>query len=197
MAEQPATQTPGGDIPSPGTSLPGRIFGGLAASFNLLGSLLILAVMLIINFDVFSRGLFNDPVAGVPEMVRLSIVAIVFLQITQTLRMRRFIRSDVFIGRMLARGTVSGFALQAFHHIVGAVLLGIIFYFTINRFFRAWEIDEYVGTEGDFTAPVWPIYLIILIGCAGTFIQFFIHFVTDLRQVRRASRNTGSGGPSA
>lgn len=194
MAEQPLTGTPGGAIPPPGTSLPGRIFGGLATSFNLLGSILILAVMMVINLDVFSRGIFNDPVAGVPEMVRLSIVAIVFLQLTQTLRMRRFIRSDVFIGRMLARGTVPGFALQAFHHIVGAVLLGIIFYFTIHRFFRAWEIDEYVGTEGDFTAPVWPIYLIILIGCAGTFIQFVIHFVTDLRQARHAAHDTGRKG---
>lgn len=195
MADISPDVPPGGGTPPPGSSFPGRVFGVLSSNFNVLGSVLILAVMVLINVDVFGRVLFNDPVAGVPEMVQLSIVAIVFLQLTHTLRMRRFIRSDVFIGRLLARGTWPGFAVQAFHHLVGAVLLAVIFYYTINRFFRAWEIDEYVGTEGDFTAPVWPIYLIILIGCAGTFIQFVIHFVTDLREARHAARtHTGRGG---
>tara|TARA_R110002110_G_scaffold370978_1_gene580952 strand:+ start:5063 stop:5608 length:546 start_codon:yes stop_codon:yes gene_type:complete len=177
MAGGPGMVTPKG----------GSIFDRLSASLNVLGSLLILAVMLLINFDVFGRLLFNEPLSGVPEMVRLSIVAIVFLQITHTLRNRRFIRSDVLIGRMLARGTPAGYLLQAFHHFVGAILLAIIFYFTIDRFDRAWRIDEYVGTEGDFTAPVWPIYLIILIGCAGTCLQFLMHLVTDIRDARRAA----------
>lgn len=177
MSESPGMKTPGG----------GSVFDRLSAALNVLGSVWILAVMLLINFDVFGRVLFNEPISGVPEIVRLSIVGIVFLQITHTLRNRRFIRSDVFIGRLLARGTAPGFLLQAFHHLVGAVLLGIIFYFTIDRFARAWRIDEYVGTEGDFTAPVWPIYLIILIGCAGTFIQFVLHIFTDLRDARRSS----------
>ncbi len=168
----------------------GSVFDRFSAALNVLGSVWILAVMLLINFDVLGRGLFNEPISGVPEIVRLSIVGIVFLQITHTLRNRRFIRSDVFIGRLLARGTAPGYLMQAFHHLVGAVLLGIIFYFTIDRFTRAWRIDEYVGTEGDFTAPVWPIYLIILIGCAGTFVQFVLHVFTDLRDARR-----GSGKP--
>lgn len=168
----------------------GSIFARLSAALNLLGSAWILAVMVLINFDVFGRVLFNEPVSGVPEMVRLSIVGIVFLQITHALRNRRFIRSDVLIGRMLARRTAPGYLFQAFHHLVGAVLLGIIFYFTLDRFGRAWRIDEYVGTEGDFTAPVWPIYLIILIGCAGTFIQFLLHIATDIRAARRAARKS-------
>lgn len=181
MSEAPGMKTPGG----------GSIFDRLSAALNVLGSIWILAVMVLINFDVFGRVLFNEPVSGVPEMVRLSIVGIVFLQITHTLRNRRFIRSDVLIGRLLARKTPPGLLIQAFHHLVGAVLLGIIFYFTIDRFARAWRIDEYVGTEGDFTAPVWPIYLIILIGCAGTFIQFILHFITDLRDARVSAANRG------
>lgn len=181
MSESPGMKAPGG----------GSVFDRLSAGLNMAGSLWILAVMLLINFDVFGRVLFNQPTSGVPEMVRLSIVGIVFLQITHALRNRRFIRSDVFIGRLLARKTPPGFLIQAFHHLVGAVLLGIIFYFTIDRFARAWRIDEYVGTEGDFTAPVWPIYLIILIGCAGTFIQFVLHLFTDLRDARQSSANAG------
>jgi len=168
----------------------GSIFDRFSAALNVLGSMWILAVMLLINFDVFGRVLFNEPISGVPEIVRLSIVGIVFLQITHTLRNRRFIRSDVLIGRLLARETPPGYLIQAFHHLVGAVLLAIIFYFTIDRFTRAWRIDEYVGTEGDFTAPVWPIYLIILIGCAGTFIQFVLHIFTDIRDARSRSANT-------
>ena len=84
---------PGGraDLPDDG-GIGGRPFHRLSSALNVLGSIWILAVMVLINVDVFGRALFNDPVAGVPEMVQLSIVGIVFLQITHTLRMRRFIR---------------------------------------------------------------------------------------------------------
>jgi TRAP-type C4-dicarboxylate transport system permease small subunit len=141
---------------------------------NAAGTLWILALMVLINADVFGRALFNSPIAGVPEIVSLSIVGIVFLQITHTLRSGRFIRSDVLIARLAARFPRVGEAVEALHHVIGAALVAVIFVFTLRKLSRAWEIDEYIGTEGDFTAPVWPIFLIILIGCAGSFIQFLL-----------------------
>ena len=49
----------------------------------------IFVLMVVINVDVIGRTLFTKPLPGVPELVRLSIVAIVFLQIGSTLRAGR------------------------------------------------------------------------------------------------------------
>ncbi|MCZ2087969.1 MAG: hypothetical protein LC129_00545, partial [Burkholderiales bacterium] len=54
----------------------------------------------------------------------------------------------------------------------------------------AWEplvesirIQEYVGALGDFTAPVWPVRLIMLIGMLVTLITFLLLAWLDLRRM--------------
>lgn len=158
------------------------------------GTVLILLVMLLVNADVAGRYFFNHPIAGVAELVSLSIVAIVFLQLPHTLRHERFIRSDVLIGPMLKRRPRAGFALQAIHHAFGAVLCGLIFWYVLPQFVEAWETDEYVGTLGVFQAPKWPVELIIVIGSGLTTIQFVLHLLRDIA-VARGTRPPP--GPSA
>ena len=148
---------------------------------SVVGTCWILALMLLINADVFGRFLFSRPVVGVPEMVSLSIVGIVFLQLAHTLRLNRFIRSDILIGRLLTARPRAGHALQAVHHFFGAVLAVIIFYFVFPNFIEAWKEGTYVGNFGHFTVQTWPLLLIILTGAAFTGIQFLVHTYTDIR----------------
>ena len=68
------------------------------SALNIAGTLLIVAVMLLVNADVIGRGAFDAPVSGVPEMVSMSIVAIVFLQIAQTFRTGRLTRTELLLG---------------------------------------------------------------------------------------------------
>jgi TRAP-type C4-dicarboxylate transport system permease small subunit len=181
----------GGISPRPSPLV--RIFNAISATACAIGTLWIIAVMLLINSDVVGRAVFNNPVRGVPEIVSISIVAIVFLQITHTLRKQRFIRSDVFIVRLMDKMPRVGFVVQAIQNLIGAGLLGTIFYFTINRFYKAWDIDDYIGTEGDFTAPLWPILLIILIGCLGTSLQYFMHAFENLQNALNKGDGEGVG----
>lgn len=174
-----------------GAARASAVFNAASFALNGIGTIWILALMVLINADVFGRALLNRPIAGVPEMVSISIVGIVFLQLTHTLRVNRFIRSDVIIGRVFKARARLGYAMQGVHHLIGAALLGIIFAFTLDKFERAWSIDEYIGTEGDFTAPLWPIFLMILIGCGGTFIQFVLHAISDAR----AAMSRKAAGP--
>ena len=155
-------------------------FGLLTAVANGIGTVGIVALMVLINADVFGRFLFNSPIAGVPEMVSLSIVGIVFLQVGHTLRVGRFIRSDMAITRLIAARPRLGHAVQALHHATGAVLTGILLYFSTFSFFDTWRNDETVGTFGIFEAPVWPVALIIVLGCAMMLAQFAINAVLDL-----------------
>ncbi len=159
------------------------IFYRLTGAMNSIGTVWIFALVFLINADIIGRALFNSPVKGVPELVALSIVGIVYLELATTLRANRFVRSDVFLSRLLANHPRVGFALQAAHHMIGAALAAVILYFTYPKFLLAYAIDEYVGTLGDFTAPVWPIKLIIVVGTFALVIQFLLLFVRDLMVV--------------
>jgi TRAP-type mannitol/chloroaromatic compound transport system permease small subunit len=164
-------------------------FATLTGILNAVGTVWIFLLMVLINADIFGREALNAPIRGVTELVSLSIVGIVFLQLAHTLWAGRLTRSDALVGHLLRTRPWLGHGLMALYNLVGAVLFAIILYASTPYFVTAWEIDEYVGAAGDFTAPVWPIKLIILIGCAATAIQFLLLAWKELRR----AMNSGTG----
>jgi hypothetical protein len=46
------------------------------------------------------------------------------------------------------------------------------------------RIREYVGAIGDFTAPVWPVRLVMLIGLSVTLVTFVLLAWADLARAR-------------
>jgi len=149
---------------------------------NAIGTVWILVLMLLISADVVGRGVFGNPISGVPEMVALSILGIVFLQLANTLRAGRLTRSDALLTVMRRRLPRLGAALDAIFHVIGAVLLWVILSSFYPRFTRSWERDEFVGAVGNFTAPTWPINLIILIGAAAMLITFLLNAISLIIQ---------------
>ena len=81
--------------------------------------------------------------------------------------------------------------LEGVYYLIGAALMAILFRASIPLFTKAWRIDEYVGAEGDFMAPVWPVKLIILIGCVAGTIQFLIMSYDSFRQFVISKIRTG------
>ena len=151
-----------------------RILEVVLSNLNSIGSVWIFVLTLLINADAFGRKLFHSPIDGVNEIVELSIVGIVFLQLGDATRKGRLPRSDGLfnlIGRRMPN-------ISRFHgalvDILGAVCMGLILYGSIPLFIESYNSDFYVGVEGVFTAPVWPIKLIIIIGCAVTLMQFLV-----------------------
>ena len=49
-------------------------------------------------------------------------------------------------------------------------------------------MDYYIGVEGMFTAPVWPVALIIVIAVIVTMVQFLIHMADHARPLLRRGR---------
>lgn len=152
----------------------GTVSDRLSSGLNAVGTLWIFALMLMINADIGGRSLFNLPLRGVPELVSLSIVGIVFLQMSHSLRSGRIIRSDALLGGLTKRLPRLGHGLNALFHAIGAVLFGILLWASFPLLTKAWEQDLFVGSEGDFTVPIWPIKLIILIGCFAMAFQFLM-----------------------
>ncbi len=164
----------------------GRAFSKFVAGLNSAGSALILAIVVMINLDVFSRFLFNNPIDGVTELVELSIVAIVFLQLGDAVRNGRLTRSEGLYNKLCEKNPRLGHILGAFFDIAGAAFFMTIIAGSIPRFIDAWERGYYSGNKGIFVVPVWPVRLILVIGAVTVVLVFLGLFMKHIKALRRA-----------
>ena len=171
-------------------------FDQITSVMNSIGTAWVFVLLIIINLDIGGRALFNHPLRGVPEIVALSIVACVFLQIAHTLKVGRLTRSDIFLTWLDKKSPRGAHILQGIYHLVGALLMALLFNASVPLLQKAWRLQVYVGAEGDFMAPVWPVKLIILIGCLAAFIQFMLTAWQELRLALAADTRpaTATGG---
>ncbi|UCD82045.1 MAG: TRAP transporter small permease [Desulfobacterales bacterium] len=169
-------------------------FGYVISVMNSIGTAWVFVLLVIINLDIGGRALFNHPIRGVPEIVALSIVACVFLQIAHTLKVGRLTRSDILIARLETRHPALKHLLDGVYYLIGAGLMAILLNASFPLFTRAWRIDEYVGAQGDFMAPVWPVKLIILIGCAAGAVQFLLMALGSFKNLAASGRIPDDGG---
>ena len=153
-----------------------RAFSKFVAGLNSAGGALIFALVVMINLDVFSRFLFNAPIDGVTELVELSIVAIVFLQLGDAVRNGRLTRSDGLYAKIQEKSPRAGHLLGAFFDLAGAAFFLTIIAGSIPRLIDAWERGYYSGNKGIFVVPVWPVRLILVIG-ARTVVFVFLGLV--------------------
>lgn len=185
----------GGATPQDAYNLP-LPFGmhRLTQGLNALGTLMIIGLMLLINTDIVGRTGFDAPVRGVTELVSLSIVGIVFLQLADTLRCGRFTRADMLLDRLKRERPVLAASLQALYHGLGALLMLVILWAAWPSLIEAIRTREYIGALGDFTAPVWPVRLMMLVGLSVTALTFAMLAGMDLQRAAalRASARTGS-----
>jgi TRAP-type mannitol/chloroaromatic compound transport system permease small subunit len=142
------------------------------AVLSALGTALILGIMLLIAADVTGRFFMGKPIAGVPEMVAMSILAIVFLQIANTLARGKLTRSDAFLKMLQNRAPRLSDALDAVLHGAGAFLIWTLLTAFHPLFLRSYGRGQMVGTVGQFLAPIWPVHGIVLIGSALLFAVF-------------------------
>ncbi len=166
---------------SPRRGRPG--WNSLTKVMDSIGTAWVFVLLIIINLDIGGRAIFNHPIRGVPEIVSMSIVACVFLQIAHTLKVGRLTRSEALLGWIRKKAPALADFLDGLYHLIGAGLFILLFNASYPFFLKAWRIDEYVGAEGDFMAPVWPVKLIILIGSAAAVIQFLILSFQHFRQM--------------
>lgn len=153
---------------------PTSAFGLFTQTLNVLGTILILAMAVAVNADVISRNAFNRPIAGVLEFIGLSIVAIVFFQIANTLREDRHVSNDVFI-RLLAQSHPRVTAgLHVIFNVIGAILMAIIVVFVWPIASEAYREHYYAGTAGVIEIPIWPFTAVVVLGAATTAVQFLL-----------------------
>ena len=133
-------------------------------SLNALGTLIIMALMVLICSDVVSRNAFGHSLPGVIELAELGIVSIVFLQLADTLKSGKLMRSDALIRKLAQTYPRVALGLNLLFDTTGAFLFYFIANGAIDRFFKAWSGNFYIGNLGSFTAPTWPMELCVALG---------------------------------
>jgi len=172
--------------------------GKSVASLNALGTMLIMAMMVLICSDVIGRNLFSKSLPGVIELVELSIVSIVFLQIADTLKSGKLMRSEAVINNVVRLYPRLGAAMNALFDATGAVLFFFLTRGAFGRFSEAWSGDFYLGNLGSFTAPTWPMELCVALGSGLMCILFITKAISNIYAlfnprwlVRNAELNAG------
>ena len=155
-------------------SAPLRVFASLVSGMNAAGSCWIVVLMLLINVEAIGRSAFNKPIIGVIEMIEISIIGIVFLQLADSLRRGVLTRSDGLFNQLMSKNKVAGYILALLTQAIGAMFMGLVIWGSVPYLIDAWKDNYYIGVEGMFTAPVWPIALITVVGVTVTMVQFLI-----------------------
>lgn len=170
-----------------------RAANTLAIAANALGTLVVLALVVVLNVDVIARGLFSAPLRGTYEMVQFSVVLIVFLQLADVVRVDRLTRSDGFLNLLHGRRPGLTSNIRRVINAVSAIFMGLIAYITFPEFLHMWNTQDYFGVPGLFTLPWWPVKLVIAVGTALACMIFVLKVISaqDRPQLIRMPEHDG------
>jgi TRAP-type C4-dicarboxylate transport system permease small subunit len=168
------------------TGAPERLgrFDRLVVGLNALGSFWILLLVLLITADALGRSFFTHPIVGTHELIQISIVGIVFLQLGDAIRTGRLTRSDTFLAVLQLRAPRARAALEGLFCLLGAAYMAIGLWGSVPLLKEAIERNSWIGNEGVFTAPVWPVKTITVIGLAACLVQFVRLAAASFRRAR-------------
>ena len=154
-----------------------KIAGGVAMAANAAGTFVVIGLILVVNYDIVARGLFNRPFLGAVEVVQFSMVLIVFLQLPDVVRVGRLTRSDGFLGLMRHRSPAAGKTLSRAIDLVSLAFMIIVAVAIWPEFLDMWESQDFFGVPGVFTAPWWPVKLVIFLSACLCGLHFLLHVI--------------------
>lgn len=140
----------------------------ILSTLNFSASILIAAIMLVITADVAGRAFFGQPLHGIPELTKFSVVCMVWLQMAYTLRTGKHLRSTLLLNMMGDAGRRSVLVLNC---VLGAILMLLIAYYSYPEMLRSWRIGAFEG-EHPVRIPTWPIWAIVVGGSALTAVEY-------------------------
>ncbi|NKB48641.1 MAG: TRAP transporter small permease subunit [Alphaproteobacteria bacterium] len=158
-----------------------RLFDWIVVIANGAASAWIFVLMALITTDIVLRFIFGAPISGVTEIVEISIVIIVYLQLTHTLKVGRMTRSDALYTSILRRFPPVGHVMGILFSVAGVVLMIAIIKGGWPKWIQAYEGGHFIGNAGVFTFPEWPQRLVLVIGCAMLAIQFALLALDNFR----------------
>jgi len=135
----------------------------IAEVANAIGTLVVLGLVAVVNYDVIGRETARGPFMGAVELVQFSMVLIVFLQLPDVVRVNRMTRSDGFLSIASKRWPTLARLLGRAINLIACVFMILIAVAIWPEFVETFETRDFFGVPGVFTAPWWPIKLVIFL----------------------------------
>ena len=174
-------------MPSPTALLLSRVTSlsqHCATIANVAGTSIVLIMVVVVNFDIVARGVFNAPFMGAVEVVQFSMVLIVFLQLPDVVRTNRLTRSDgllVIAGNRFPRLAK---IMRRGIDLISCCFMVLVAVAMWPEFVEMWESKDYFGIPGVFTAPWWPIKLVILSSATLCALIFALKIISSFLEQR-------------
>ncbi len=147
-------------------------FAYLIRAMNGAGVVWIFALMFMICADIAGRTLFDRPLQAVPEIVSLSLIGCVFLQIAYAISTNRLTRAELLLDRIRQHRPILATALTQVFALAGLIVFAVIATGAWPDFWRALITGEFVGVDGIYTIPVSPVKLFVVAGCVTAVVTY-------------------------
>jgi len=149
---------------------------------NAFGSIWVLFIVVMICSDSFGRSFFNRPLDGVNELVAVSMAFIVFCQLPDTVRLAKLTRSDTYLPRLQASSAPAARIVVCGFDLLGMGVMIAIIVGTTPLLIESVERGYYIGEQGIFTFPEWPIKGMVVLGSFATMLCFALRAVNHWRR---------------
>ncbi|KMW58537.1 TRAP-type C4-dicarboxylate transport system, small permease component [Candidatus Rhodobacter oscarellae] len=170
-----------------------HIAGGIAIAANAAGTFVVIALIAVVNYDIVARGFFNKPFLGAVEVVQFSMVLIVFLQLPDVVRVGRLTRSDGFLGLMQRRRPLVGLWQSRLIDAASGIFMALVAYAMWPEFVEMWHSQDFFGVPGVFTAPWWPVKLVIFLSACLCAVHFGLKVVVGSGPARQGPGMLSAG----
>lgn len=150
------------------SSLPLR----LSIYLNASGGLMVFSVCALMLADIVGRTAFSLPISGVPEIVALLLVLLVFLQLPSAVASRGFIRSELVDSLNGKSGEWIRLILKRASDLAGLAVFTLVTWALWLFLLRAWGRGTTYGTSGIFEIPQWPVLASLTFCSALTVLEF-------------------------
>jgi len=151
-------------------------------------------LVLVVNYDVIARGVFNAPFRGAIEVVQFAMVLIIFLQLPDVVRVGRLTRSDGFLLLLDNHSPRVALFLRRSIDCLSAIVMTLIAVAIWPEFIEMWETQDYFGIPGVFMAPWWPIKMIIFFSASLCTLIFILRVLTMQNALLEKRQEAAKGG---
>ena len=160
-----------------------QLFFKLESIFNLLGGMVIFAVVLLAVANVLGRKFFDLPVAGYIDWTEQSMAFFAFLGIAYCQREGGHIRMDIFVGSL--RGRVL-WTFEFMSTSIMFVMTLLLTYGSYAHFLRAWTNGD---SSFDIELPTWPSKLIVPVALTLLSIRLLLQLWAYARAIKDGGDN--------
>jgi TRAP-type mannitol/chloroaromatic compound transport system permease small subunit len=166
--------------------------GRLALWLLLLGTVGMIAAMLVGVADVVGTEFFGRPLLGTLEFTESTMVLVVFGALAYAQERRAHIRVELLYSHVGPHGKSF---MEAVTHIVAFIFFALMAWQGYVELVYSWEIME--STMGSVRFPLYPARSLLLLGVLLLLVRLAVDIVQDIGRLRRGEPPPGHEVPAA